>query len=381
MRTRQVVGWIVGVSLFIAALLFVLRILGPKGASPGPGDKTWKVGVIAPLTGPAAQFGTWVRNGLLVAQAEIRDEGKLPVPELVIEDSQGQPAQAVSIFTRFATVDGVDAVLVVTSGETIAIAPLATEHRLLTITGTIMPEITKHSPYLFRNSTSLELEIEKMAEHLASESPRPRVAILSIAIDAGDWARRAFRERYEAAGGSVVADATYTPGTTGFRPQLTSLKAAEPEVLYFLGYSEYGLAMRQARELGIQARFAGITTIEDPKGLAMAGDAAEGTTYTRAAFDPEERDPTIQAFVERYTRRTGEPPEVFAATFRDDLFILARAFAIQPKTGDSLRDTLLRSQPFPGASGATSFREDRDVVKPVVLRKVKGGQFVPYTGQ
>ena len=55
---------------FIMAALIVVSTMSVQ--SPGAKDSTIKVGVVLPLTGPHADFGTMMKNSMLMARREIK---------------------------------------------------------------------------------------------------------------------------------------------------------------------------------------------------------------------------------------------------------------------------------------------------------------------
>src|SRR5690606_22095875 len=76
-----------------AAAFFALR------SRPAPEGRTVSVGAILPLTGPAAFYGEWCRNGMNVAVAEINAAAKGRNSRLQIEfgDSKNDPREGVSL--------------------------------------------------------------------------------------------------------------------------------------------------------------------------------------------------------------------------------------------------------------------------------------------
>src|SRR5919197_987113 len=75
---------------------------GSGGTNPGGGE-TYKIGVVAPLTGPAAEAGIALRQGAQLAADEINGAGGVDVAgkkvklELTFEDSTSKPEVGVSV--------------------------------------------------------------------------------------------------------------------------------------------------------------------------------------------------------------------------------------------------------------------------------------------
>src|SRR5260370_39149357 len=87
----------------------------------------------------------------------------------------------------------------------------------------------------------------------------------------------------------MVREQSYSSGDTDFRAQLTSIKAAGPEVVFVPGYYlEVGIILKQARQLGITVPILGCEARDRPTLLQVAGKAADGCYISNqiAADDP-----------------------------------------------------------------------------------------------
>ena len=90
--------------LTLAMLLGLLAGCGGKGGddSNGGSDQTLLLGLIGPMTGDYAHYGTSTRDGAQVAVEEINAAGGVNGWQfkLQTEDSQGDPDSAVSAFGK-----------------------------------------------------------------------------------------------------------------------------------------------------------------------------------------------------------------------------------------------------------------------------------------
>jgi len=115
-----------------------------------------KIGVIAPLTGNYAQYGTAVKEGVELKVDAINNAGGINGKkiELVIADSKGDVQESVNAFKKMVSQDKIDIFVgEVTSGPSLAIAPLAQQAKIpmITATGTAF-DITKGKDYVFRTT-------------------------------------------------------------------------------------------------------------------------------------------------------------------------------------------------------------------------------------
>jgi len=99
---------------------------------------------------------------------------------------------------------------------------------------------------------------------------------------------RDFKAPFTASGGSIVAEQTYNGGDKDFKGQLTAIKAASPDAIIVTGYyTDVGLIVKQAKQLGITGAAFGGDGWESSKLIEIGGADVEGT-YFSTHFSPEE---------------------------------------------------------------------------------------------
>ena len=140
--------------LFLVSLLalFVLSC----GAKASKDKNVIKVGVIGALTGNVAQYGTSTINGFKLKVKEINAAGGINGKkiEIVEADSKGDVQEAINAFKKMVSQDKIDIFVgEVTSGPSLAIAPLAQQAKIpmITATGTAF-DITKDKDFVFRTT-------------------------------------------------------------------------------------------------------------------------------------------------------------------------------------------------------------------------------------
>ena len=184
-----------------------------------------------------------------------------------------------------------------------------------------------------------------------------------------------FRREFEAAGGEVVAEQSYSGGDTEFRPQLTAIRSANPQVLFIPGfYTEVGQIAIQARDLGLTLPLVGGDGWDSPAVIQIGGKSIEGSFFSDHYFVGDSR-PVVQKFVAEYEKRYQRKPEATAALGYDALHILAAA-ARKAGTLDSkaVRDAIAATKDHVGVSGTTTMGSDRNPIKPVAIINIDHGQ-------
>ena len=344
------------------------------------GNDTVRIGAILPMTGQAAGYGKWMQRGIELAVEDVNAEGGINGKklEVIVEDSKSDNRGGADAANKLVSIDRVPAIITVLTGVTQSVVPITERNRVVLFTLAMSPGLTDGKTFVFRNATNVANEVDRMVSACKDELHLKRVALIHINNPPGLWVAEHFRKQMEAVGGEVPATESFQPDTTDFRTQLTRIKSSDPEALYILGYQQNGLIMKQARELGLKCQFLGVTDCELPEVIRIAGDAAEGVVYTKAAFDPTDKG--ASTFVAKYTARFGEPPEVFGATAYDAVRIIALAIAKGGDDPTAMRASILSVKDYPGVSGATTFLPNGDVQKPVELKKIEKGQFIPFKG-
>ena len=184
-----------------------------------------------------------------------------------------------------------------------------------------------------------------------------------------------FRKEFEAAGGRIVGEQSYSGGDSEFRPQLTTIKAAQPQALFIPGfYTEVGQIANQARDLGLNVPLLGGDGWDSPVVIQIGGKAIEGSYFSDHYFVGDTR-PVVQKFVNEFKKRHGKNPEATAALGYDALHIFAnaakRAGWIDRK---AIRDQIAATKDYDGVSGRISMGADRNPMKPVAMIKIENGQ-------
>ena len=94
-------------------------------------------------------------------------------------------------------------------------------------------------------------------------------------------------------GGKIVATQSYQEGDQDFNAQLTSLKGANPEVIFVPGYyNDVGLIAKQARDKGITVPLIGGDGWDSEQLYKIGGTALNGSYFTNH-YSPFDTDPRV----------------------------------------------------------------------------------------
>lgn len=383
MRTREFMKqWFSAASM--AAVIWGVAIILSGCTKSGDGTGAAAeivVGEYASLTGKEAAFGQASHKGTLLAIDEINTAGGVLGKriQLVSGDDQSKPGESATIVKKLITRDRVVAILgEVASGRSLEAAPICQQNKVPMISpSSTNPQVTETGDYIFRVCFIDPFQGTVMAKFALNTLKVKNVAVLTdVAAPYSVGLATFFRGYLTSHGGKVVLEQRFSSGDKDFRAQLTAIKAANPEAIFVpCYYTEAGLIVLQARQLGIQAPLFGGDGWEAPQLIEIGGEALEGCYYS-THYSPEDKSPAVQNFVQKFKARYNETPDAMAALGYDSVLVLADAMKRAGTTeGPKLRDALAATKDLAGVTGVTTMDAKRNASKPAVIITIKDGQF------
>jgi branched-chain amino acid transport system substrate-binding protein len=369
-------------------IVIVLMALAFSCSRPGddntaPDHTTIEIGYFGDLTGPTFNFGQSAINGVLMAASEVNQAGGINGRkiDIVIEDDKGSPEEAARLTAKLIDQDKVVAIIGGgTSGNSRAAAPKAQASHIPMISpSSTDPAVTQTGNYIFRACFVDTFQGEVMASFAVNTLKAKKAAILTdfnspYSKGLTDY----FKLSFGRLGGTIVSEQTYTQGDADFKGQLSTIRSAEPDVIYIPGYyGEVALIAKQARMVGLTQPLLGGDGWDAPELWQIGGDALNGA-YISTHYSPDNPSPEIKQFVDSYKQRYGHSlPDAHAALAYDAARILFAAIARTGSAdGDKLRDALSQTKDFNGVTGVISMDANRNAVKPAVVLKLEDLKFI-----
>ncbi len=367
------------ISLTIIATLLAASACQPSG---GGSDKV-RIGVFMSLTGDTANFGISSTNGIKMAADEVNATGGINGKqiELLVQDDRSDASEAATIVTKFVTQDQVHAILgEVASSRSIAAAPIAQNAKIPMLTpSSTNPEVTKKGDYIFRSCFIDPVQGAAIAQFAARTLNAKRGALMvDRKNDYSTGLEKVINDVFTRLGGQIVVTQSYQAADQDFNAQITSIKGANPDVIFVPGYyGDVGLFAKQARDKGITVPIVGGDGWDSPSLYQIGGTALNGCYFSNH-YSPDDADPLVQKFVNDYKSRFGTVPDALAATAYDAARIMFDAIKrANSLEGPAIRNALAATKDYPGVTGKVTFNENRDAVKPIVMIKIEdGGKFV-----
>jgi branched-chain amino acid transport system substrate-binding protein len=348
-----------------------------------PNHSTIKIGYFGDLTGPTFNFGQSAINGVLMAASEVNQSGGINNRQIdvVIEDDKGSPEEAARLTAKLIDDDKVIAVIAGgTSGNSRAAAPRAQSSRIPFISpSSTDPAVTQTGNYIFRACFVDTFQGEVMASFAVNTLKAQKAAILyDINSPYGRGLTDYFELSFGKLGGRIVNKQSYIQGDADFKGQLSTIKSAEPDVIYIPGYyGDVALIAKQARTIGLTQPLLGADGWDAPELWQLGGDALNGS-YISTHYSVDDPSPSIQKFVNEYKQRYGNLlPDAHAALAYDAARLLFDAIMrIGSTDSDKLREALAETKNFNGVTGIISMDADRNAVKPAVVLKLQDLKFL-----
>ena len=341
-------------------------------------DNEIRVGAVFPMTGPIATYGQESINGIKLALAKIdlQQGVKGKKIRLIVEDNKGEPAETANAVRKLIDVDKVHVLLgSVASSNTLAGAPIAQAAKVPMITPASTNEaVTKKGEFISRTCFTDNFQGVVMAKFAYESLQKKKAAIIiDVASDYSQGLAKVFDEKFKQLGGSVVSgNYSYTQGDKDFRSLLRRVKRANPDVIFVPGYyTEVGVMLQQARQMGITLPILGGDGWDSPKLQELAGsDGIEGN-YISSHFSPDDTTPIVSNFVKEYKNTfSGEVPGSMAALAYDSVMVLDDALK---RASDFSRTTInqaiITTKNFPGITGMITIDANRNALKPAVVLK------------
>jgi branched-chain amino acid transport system substrate-binding protein len=239
------------------------------------------------------------------------------------------------------------------------------------------PRVTAGRDMVFRVCFTDDQQAYALAKFVKENLNFNRTAILFDQAQAySKFLKDEFAKSYKAMGGEIATEQAYTGGDVDFSAQLTTIKAAEPQIILVPGYyTDGGNIAIQARKLGITVPLIGGDGWDSEQLVAIGKDAIEGCYYSNHSA-PDQPNSNIGAFIEKYKAAyNGQTPDALGGLGYDAAMVLADAMKrAESLGGKDLAGALAATKDFKGVTGTITIDENHNARKPVVIVQIKNGQ-------
>lgn len=357
---------------------------GGSGSAEGNTAKgdTIKIGVDMELSGSVSAYGTQEKEGIQLAVDEINKAGGVlgKKIQLIEKDNKSDTAEAASVAANLTNSGVVAIVGPATSSAVKAILPNITKAAVPAITpsGTddaITVSKGKVQPYIFRSCFQDSLQGVILARYAQNQLKAQKVAILGD--NSSDYATgltKAFKGEYK---GTIASEENFTAGDKDFQAQLTKLKDSDFDALFIPGYySEAGLIIKQAREMGITKPILGADGFSDPTLIEIAGAQNVSNVFYTSHFSAEApATDKVAPFVEAFKAKYNAEPSSFHALSYDAVYMIKQAIEDAGEANSvKITKSLSKLKDFKGVTGTMTIDKDHNPEKDAVVIGMTDGK-------
>lgn len=325
-----------------------------------------KIGAVFSVTGPAAKLGGPEKNAAEMIAQEINAAGGINgrMIQIIIEDDQGVEENTVNALQKLINLDNVVAIIGPTrSGNGIAAAAICEEAKIPLVSCAaawiqLFPGNDTSKPmykYVFKTPQN-DLHCARTIFNDCKAKGYTKVAIITGTTGFGAAGRAELLRQAPEYGIDIVADDTYPPDASDLTPQLTRIKARNPQAL--INWSivpAQGLIAGQVKQLNMDLQ------LYQSHGFGNKGyiqPAAEGILFPAGRLlilddidQSHVQYSVLSKFKTDYEAKFNEEVSTFAGHAYDALHLVFNAIRAKGDDRDSIRDGLEAQKNFIGTAG------------------------------
>jgi len=383
----KLVGSRTAATAILAAVALTTAACGSSASSGGsPGNQGSQgailIGVPVPLSGEYASAGTDILHGAQLAAKDINAKGGVDGRKIQIV-SQDDACQA-STGSQAAQKLISQGIVAAAGGycSTAAFPELQAFHRMgipYVMDASTNPQLTEqHFAEAFRTIGRDDEQGPIAASFITGFLHGKRVAVGNDNSTYAKGLADATVSALQQDGAQVVFNNALTPGQSDYTSFLTKIGQSKPEVFYYTGYyPEFGLLLKEAKQLGLKFTMMGGDANNDPTLIKTAGSAASGAMMTTAPL--AQFLSSAKGYVDAYQSAYGTSPGPYSTYEYDAVGVVAQAIKAAHSTTPGKITAALKSISYQGISGDFHFDSagDRKPANYIIIT-VKGDSFAPY---
>ena len=332
------------------------------------------IGYVGAETGPNAQLGINIYNGIQLAINQHNEANKGCQVGFKKFDTEGDPNKATGPVTQ--AVNEADIVGVVGlpfSGESKATGNIFEQQGLVHITPSATnPDLTKNGwTTFFRGLGNDAVQGPAAAKFLTGKLEAKKVYLVQ---DDSDYGIGLATTTSKALGDALVGTDKVTTGQKDFSAVVSKIINAKPDAVYYSGYYAEGAPFdQQLVAKGFEGTFVGPDGVKDDQFIKLAGDASSNAYFTCPCIPGE----LIPDFEKAYKTLASAEPGTYSIEGYDAATVLLSGIDQGKTTRADLKD-FVKSYDKDGLSKHYKWDSTGELQAPTVYGyKVEGGKIVP----
>ncbi len=343
-------------------------------------DGTIKIGVMTPVTGPAAESGKMQQNGIKIALDAVNQKGVLGRKlEIVTEDDQTTNPGAVLAFSRLASRPDIAAFIgPIRSTQVNAVAPDVLKTARPMMFGGTDPTLTqKGNPWLFRCRPNDSYSATIIAEFGFGHLQKQKWAVVFSTDAFGTNGSKALQAALKERSITPLLMQGYSNQATDYAAVVQAIQQSGADILssYCTFEGDLGVFAKQLRQKGVDIPWVGSASIATSTARKLAGEALFGS-YGVVDYAAD-GTPASAEYAEKYYSFHNELPDIQSSYAHDAVLLLARAMNDAGDTEpEKVRAALAAIKGFAGAEGEYNFDEKGDGLRGYNIVKNEKGKIV-----
>ena len=351
-----------------------------------------KFGVVTPLSGGAAVYGTHFKRGIDEAVQEINSAGGITVGgkqyelQAIYQDDQGKSDVAATVGKRLASQDRVPLIMMPASWSAFPMMAFNQQPgaEFIIMATSQTPAFTKQGNKLVvRIVNNVERTMKDwvgrvFAYYDSAKIKYDKFAVMQVNTELGAAWSTQFQKEVKARGKEIVGVEEYDANKTDFYSQITNIIAKKPDIIVLTTVSEpSAIVINQATELGFKGKFLN-SAAATPEATIKAVDPklCENMTFESSTFALG--FPEVEAFKSKMRQKYNEEPQFITANGYDGVRITAKAMEISGSISDPNAIRKAMGKAFestkPMLTGMRDFDETGDVLYPMYPAVIEGGK-------
>ena len=302
MKSKKLFVILLSVALLSCALILLVRVYKTHQEK-----NTYTIGAVIPLTGNYSDVGNWMKVGMDMAVEDYNASSKSHNISIQYEDSQSDPAAAISAYQKLKTMKGIDCFVSTVSSVCLALKPqIKKDSKFLFVNAGHKDLITKDAPMVFRHALTIPQEALFMVEQIKKDTTinaNTKLALLYTNNEIGVEFKDVFVKSYSNYS-HITAPVSYEENETDLKNVIKKILAKKPQVIVIYGYTKnFGQVITTFREQGFDGKIYANQGFSTPSAIESAGISGNNVFYSDYDFpDNEEMNALRRRVKEKYNQ-------------------------------------------------------------------------------
>jgi len=358
---KSILGWVV-------ALVVIFGIIGYNAYENEKKSETvFTIHALMPISGPFSVYAKDYKKGLELAQKEIDKRYGAGKINIELEDSQGNPMTAVSIYQQKIMGNKNQAMILVYSSTAKAIEPLMDGSVISSVVAATLPGVAKPEKHLYQITLTLKDMLASIHKHIEKKNIKT-ASVIYINDDYGVEGLRQFKTGFEKLGGKVIDEIPYNVTQSDLRLQILKAFQNNPEMFWVIGYGSNSYTiLNQLVSLGY-------------KGLIMTDYSYAWPGFYRQNPELAKHILTVTSTETEDFKKKYKPlgmDVISMAHLYDSAIVMADAYVKFQGDVAKMGDYINNLKDYNGTLGVWTMRPTGDIYLPTQVARWVNGELVP----